>query len=517
MPGDLLHSVVSGFQVSLLPINLLYALCGAAVGTLIGVLPGVGSAGTIALLLPMTLGMPPVSAIIFLSGIYYGAMYGGSTTSILVNIPGEAASVVTCLDGYQMACKGRAGPALGMAAMASFIGATFSIVGLMLVTPILAGVARDFGPPEYFALVCFGVLLLVYLGTGSMIKSLMAAAIGFTLSIVGQDIVTGEDRFTFGIVELKDGIGLVPVFMGLFGIAEVLANLERPQRRDIYTTKIGSLFPTFKDWLDAKGAIVRGTVIGFFLGILPGGSAVIASFVSYAAEKMVSKHPERFGTGVIEGVAGPETANNAAAGGAFIPLFALGLPTNASTAVLLVAFVLHGVRPGPMLVEQNPDMFWGVVTSMYVGNIALIVFNLPLIGMWVQILKVPYRVLLPLIVLFSVIGTYSVRNSTMDVTVMIVFGAVGYVMRRLAFDATPLVLAFILGPMLEQALRQSLILSRGSFAIFVTRPIAAAFFGAMAVLVLVGIVQYIRGNRGTLGAGLKAWGNDPIRDKSNKD
>ena len=504
MSAELLQSVAAGFQVSLLPVNLLYALCGAALGTLIGVLPGVGSAGTIALLLPMTLGMAPVSAIIFLSGIYYGAMYGGSTTSILVNIPGESASVVTCLDGYQMARQGRAGPALGMAAMASFIGATFSIVGLMLLTPILAGVARDFGPPEYFALVCLGVLLLVYLGTGSMIKSLMAAAVGFTLSVVGQDIVTGEDRFTFGVVELKDGIGLVPVFMGLFGIAEVLANLEAPLRRDIYATKIGSLWPTLRDWLDAKGAILRGTVIGFFLGILPGGSAVIASFASYAAEKMFSKHPERFGTGVIEGVAGPETANNAAAQGAFIPLFALGLPSNATTAILLAAFVLHGVRPGPMLVEQNPDVFWGVVTSMYVGNLMLLVFNLPLIGMWVQILKIPYRVLLPLIVLFSVIGTYSIRNSSFDVGVMIAFGAAGYVMRKLGFEATPLVLAFILGPMLEQALRQSLILSRGSFAIFVTRPIAAGFLAATAILVLVGSVRYVRGGRGALGSELSA-------------
>jgi putative tricarboxylic transport membrane protein len=322
--------------------------------------------------------------------------------------------------------------------------------------------------------------------------------------VVGQDIVTGEDRFTFGVVELKDGIGLVPVFMGLFGIAEVLANLEAPLRRDIYATKIGSLWPTLRDWLDAKGAILRGTVIGFFLGILPGGSAVIASFASYAAEKMFSKHPERFGTGVIEGVAGPETANNAAAQGAFIPLFALGLPSNATTAILLAAFVLHGVRPGPMLVEQNPDVFWGVVTSMYVGNLMLLVFNLPLIGMWVQILKIPYRVLLPLIVLFSVIGTYSIRNSSFDVGVMIAFGAAGYVMRKLGFEATPLVLAFILGPMLEQALRQSLILSRGSFAIFVTRPIAAGFLAATAILVLVGSVRYVRGGRGALGSELSA-------------
>jgi putative tricarboxylic transport membrane protein len=496
MSAELLHSVTAGFQVSLLPANLLYALIGTALGTLIGVLPGVGSAGTIALLLPITLGMPPVSAIIFLSGIYYGAMYGGSTTSILVNIPGEAASVVTCLDGYQMARQGRAGPALGMAAMASFIGATLSILGLMLVTPLLAGVARDFGPPEYFALVCLGVLLLVFLGTGSMIKSLMAAGVGFALSLIGQDIVTGQDRFTFGVPELKDGIGLVPLFMGLFGIAEVLANLEGPARREIFATKIGSLWPTLKDWMAAKGAILRGTVIGFFLGILPGGSAVIASFVSYATEKMLSRHPERFGTGVIEGVAGPETANNAAAQGAFIPLFALGLPTNATTAILLAAFVLHGVRPGPMLIEQTPDLFWGVVTSMYVGNIMLLVFNLPMIGVWVQILKVPYRVLLPLIVIFSVIGTYSIRSSTLDVGVMILFGALGYAMRRLAFDATPLVLAFILGPMLEQALRQSLILSRGSFSIFVTRPIAAGFFFVIAVLVLVAIVRpFLKRNR----------------------
>lgn len=478
--------------------NLLYCFFGVAIGTLIGVLPGIGPAGAIALLLPISFHVPPISAIILLSGIYYGSMYGGSTTSILVNIPGEAASVVTCLDGYQMARQGRAGPALGMSAIGSFIGATLSLVGLMFLTPLMAGVAREFGAPEYFGLVCLGLILLISLGQGSILKSLISAVVGFTLSFIGQDIFTAEDRFTLGLINLKDGIGLVPLFMGFFGISEVLLNLEKPIQREIFQTKVRNLFPNKKDWLDSKGAILRGTLIGFLLGVIPGGSAMIASFASYAVEKKISKHPEQFGTGVIEGVAGPETANNAAAQGAFIPLFALGIPPNVVMALLLAAFMLHGIRPGPLFMAQNPGLFWGIVASMYIGNAMLLVFNLPLIGIWVQILRVPYKTLFPLILLFCLIGSFSVNFSIFDMAVMLVFGVIGYAFRKMGFEGAPLVLAFILGPMLEQALRQSLIISHGSFSIFITRPITAGFLLAAGMVFLSNLFPFFQKKREVL-------------------
>ncbi len=489
---DIIQNIIAGFQVSLQLTNLLYCLFGVAIGTLIGVLPGIGPSGAIALLLPITFHVPAVSAIILLAGIYYGAMYGGSTTSILVNIPGEAASVVTCIDGYQMARKGRAGPALGISAMGSFIGATLSILGLMLIAPPMAMVAREFGAPEYFGLVCLGLTLLIYLGRGSILKSLIAAAVGLSLSFIGQDMFTGEDRFTLGIMELKDGVGLIPIFMGFFGVSEVLMNLEKPIIRIVYKTKIRNLFPNLKDWRDSIGAILRGTVIGFFLGVIPGGSAMIASFASYAIEKKVSKYPERFGTGVIEGVAGPETANNAGAQGAFIPLFSLGIPSNVTVAILLGAFMLHGIRPGPLLMSQHPDLFWGVVTSMYIGNAMLLVFNLPMIGVWVQILRVPYKTLFPLIILFCLIGSFSVKYSTFDVVVMIIFAVIGYAFRKMEFEGAPLVLAFILGSMLENALRQSLIISHGSFSIFVTRPICAVCLLVMLLILLSGLLPFFK-------------------------
>ncbi len=470
---DIFQHIIQGFQVSLQPVNILYCFLGAMIGTLVGVLPGIGPAGAIALLLPITFHVPPISTIIFLAGIYYGAMYGGSTTSILVNIPGEAASVVTCLDGYQMARKGRAGPALGISALGSFIGGTLGIIGLMFAAPPMAMVAREFGAPEYFGLVCLGIVLLIFLGQGSILKSLISSVIGLSLSCIGQDMFTAQDRFTFGITDLKDGIDLVPLFMGFFGISEVLLNLESSAPRIIFKTKLQNLLPTIKDWRDSIGAILRGSLIGFFLGVIPGGSAMIASFASYAVEKKLSKYPERFGTGVIEGVAGPETANNAGAQGAFIPLFALGIPSNVTIALLLGAFMLHGIRPGPLMMEQHPDLFWGIVTSMYIGNVMLIVFNLPMIGVWIQILKVPYKTLFPLILLFCLIGSYSVNFSVFDVLVMLFFGIVGYLFRKIGFDGAPLVLGFILGSMIENALRQSLIISQGSFAIFVTRPISA--------------------------------------------
>jgi putative tricarboxylic transport membrane protein len=492
---DIIQQISAGFQLSLQPMNLFYCLVGVVIGTLIGVLPGIGPGGTIALLLPISFKLPPLAAVIMLAGIFYGAMYGGSTTSILVNIPGEAASVVTCIDGYQMARKGRAGPALGISAMGSFIGATIGLFGLMFLAPPMARVACEFGAPEYFGLICLALTLLVYLGRGSILKSLISAAIGLILSFMGQDIFTGQDRFTLGITQLKDGVGLVPLFMGFFGISEVLMNLENPIQREIFQTKIKNLFPNLEDWKDSIGAILRGTILGFFIGIIPGGSAVIASFASYAVEKKISKYPEKFGTGAIEGVAGPETANNAAAQASFIPLFALGIPSNVAIALLLGALMIQGIRPGPLMMTQHPDIFWGVVASMYIGNAMLLVFNLPLIGIWVQILRVPYKILFPLIFLFCLIGSYSVDYSVFDVVVMNIFGVIGYAFRKMEFEGAPLVLAFILGPMLENALRQSLVISYGSFLIFITRPIAAGFLLAAMIILLSGLIPFFKGKR----------------------
>jgi putative tricarboxylic transport membrane protein len=472
---DILSGLAQGFEVALQPIHLLYCFIGVFIGTLVGVLPGIGPVSAIALLLPVTLSVTPESGIIMMAGIYYGSMYGGSTTSILVNIPGEAASVVTCIDGHQMAKQGRAGPALGMAALASFAAGTFSIVALMLLAPTLAGVAIAFGPAEYFSLMVLGLTILSFLSQGSMAKALLMAAFGVLIGLIGIDQITAQPRLTFDRLELLDGIGLVPVVMGLFGVAEILSNLERRElERDIVNAQIGGLWPSLADWAAAKWAIVRGTVLGFFLGILPGGGAVIAAFASYAVEKKVSATPERFGKGAIEGVAGPEAANNAAAGGAFIPLLTLGIPPNVVMALLLGAFIVHGLQPGPLLMVQRPDVFWGIVASMYIGNGMLLVLNMPLIGMWVQVLKVPYRILFPLILMFCLVGVFASGNAVFDVFVMVVFGVLGYLMRKFGYEPAPLVLAYVLGPMLENNLRKSLILSQGNFAIFVERPISAA-------------------------------------------
>ncbi|MGA2954520.1 MAG: tripartite tricarboxylate transporter permease [Thermodesulfobacteriota bacterium] len=482
---ELLTNLYQGFQICLSPINLLYCFVGVLLGTLIGVLPGIGPGAAIALLLPTTFRVSPVSAIIMLAGIYYGAMYGGSTTSILVNIPGEAASVVTCIDGYQMARQGRAGPALGIAAFGSFIAGTLSVVGLMILAVPLSNIALQFGFPEYFAIMCLGLSIVSYLGRGSIFKSLLMAALGVSLSFVGMDVVVGKPRFDFGLLVLGDGVGLIPLLMGLFGIAEVFSNIEeKTQAREIFQTKIKGLLPTVRDWKDSLGAITRGSLLGFFLGILPGGGAVVSSFVSYAVEKKISKHPEKFGTGVIEGVAGPESANNAATGGAFIPLFVLGIPSNVAMALLLGALMIHGLQPGPLLLQQHPEIFWGTVASMYIGNAMLLVLNLPLIGLWVKLLKVPYKILFPMILLFCLIGAYSENNNASDMVVMLFFGFVGYLLRKYGYDLAPLVLAFVLGRQMEQAFRQSLILSDGSFLVFFTRPISAVAM-ALATFLLV--------------------------------
>jgi len=484
----LFDSVLYGFSVSLEPFNLLACFVGVFIGTLIGVLPGIGSVATMSLLFPVTYAMSPTSSIIMMAGIYYGAMYGGSTTSILVNIPGEAASVVTCLDGHQMACQGRAGPALGIAAFGSFIAGTFSVVGIMLLGPPLASIALRFGPPEIFGLLILGFTMVTYLGGGSRLKSAAMAILGLFLGTIGLDPITATPRLTYGSITLMDGLGLVPMIMGLFGIAEVLLNIEKELKQEVFQTQIKGLFPNRQDWRDSAGAITRGSLLGFFLGILPGMGTIIPSFISYALERRLSKHPEKFGKGAIEGVAGPESANNSATGGSMIPLLTLGIPPNVVMAVLMGAFLIHGVQPGPLLIKEHPEIFWGVVTSMYVGNAMLLVLNLPLIGLWVQLLKVPYRILFPLILLLCVVGVYSLSVNIWDIVIMLVFGGVGYLMKKFDYEPVPLVLAFVLGRMVEESLRQSLVLSRGSLKILVTRPLAGAFLLAAFVLILLPFV-----------------------------
>jgi putative tricarboxylic transport membrane protein len=478
-----LASLAHGFTIALQPQNLLYCFIGVAMGTLVGVLPGIGPTATIALLLPATFKLDPIAAIIMLCGICYGAMYGGSTTSILLNMPGEASSVVTCLDGYKMARQGRAGPALGISAFGSFIAGTFSILGLVALAPTLADFALRFGPPEYFALMIMGLTVVAYLARKSMVKALMMTVFGVVLGCIGLDPITATPRFTFGMLDLTDGIGLAPVVMGLFGIAEVLENLGVLTKSDVLAGKIQGLFPTSDDWRRSAGPIARGSFLGFFLGLLPGVGAIIPQFLSYALEKKLSASPERFGNGAIEGVASPEACNNAAVGGTFIPLLSLGIPSNAMTAVLLGALMIYGLTPGPLLIKNSPDLFWGVIASMYIGNLLLLILNLPLIPLWVTVLKVPYAYLSSLIVLFCLIGAYSLNNSTTDIYIAVLFSFVGLAMKRFDFEPAPLILAFVLGPLLETALRRSLILSDGSFLIFLERPISAGFI-LFAVFVL---------------------------------
>jgi putative tricarboxylic transport membrane protein len=412
-----------------------------------------------------------------------------------VNIPGEAASVVTCLDGYQMARKGRAGPALGIAAFGSFIAGTVGVVALMLIAPPLAAVALKFGPPEYFALMILGLTILTFLASGPMWKALLIAAFGLFLGCIGLDTITGATRFTFGVMELSDGVGLVPVVMGLFGISEVLLNVDQSMERTIFETEIKNLLPNIKDWKDSIGPILRGSILGFFLGVLPGGGAVISSFVSYAVEKKISKYPEKFGTGVIEGVAGPESANNAATAGAFIPFLTLGIPSNAVMAILLGAMMIHGMQPGPRLITEHPGVFWGAVTSMYLGNFMLLILNLPLIGLWVKILKVPYPILFPLILLFCIIGAYSLSNSYTDIWIMVIFGVIGYLFKKFEYEGAPLVLALVLGPMMEVALRRSLLMENGDPTIFFRRPISVSVLSISIFLLISPLIPWLRKKR----------------------
>jgi len=474
-----------GFQIAFSPVNLLWCFIGSVLGTAVGVLPGLGPAATIALLLPISMKMgSPVTAIILMSGIFYGAMYGGSTTSILLNIPGEAASVVTCIDGYQMAKKGRAGPALGVAAIGSFVAGTVGVIGLTAMAPPLAEAALKFGPPEYFSLTVLGLLLATYLAGESPLKGLMMAIFGLILGSVGLDPLSGAVRFAFGIPDLMSNVDFVTIAMGLFGVGEILISLESSEAASILTTKIKNVFPTIADLARSGWAMVRGSLIGFAVGILPGGGAVLSSLISYAVEKKVSKHPEEFGKGAIEGVAGPEAANNSAASSSFIPLLTLGIPGNASTAMIFAALLIQGVTPGPFLLKEHADVFWGVVASMYIGNVILVVLNLPLVGMWAQLLRVPYAFMAPLIMVLTLVGVYSVNNSVFDIWVMLIMGIFGYLARKLKFDLGPLLLAFVLGPIMERSLRQALLMSHGSFGIFFTRPISGALMATAILFVL---------------------------------
>src|SRR5580765_4846474 len=497
---DVLVNVMHGFGIALLPVNILYCIIGVFIGTLVGVLPGIGPISAMSLLLPITLSGTPESGIIMMAGIYYGAIYGGSTTSILVNLPGEAASVVTCLDGYQMALQGRAGPALGITAFGSFIAGTASVLGIMLLAPPLTSVALRFGPPEIFGLLLLGFTMVTYLTAGSKLRAVAMALAGMLLGTIGLDPITATPRFTYGSLTLSDGVGLVPLIMGLFGISEVLLNIEKGVKQDVFITQVRGLWPTRQDWRRSGWPIARGSVLGFLLGILPGIGSIIPTFISYALERRLSRHPEKFGTGMIEGVAGPESANNAATGGAMIPLLTLGIAPNAVMAVLLGAFLIHGVQPGPLMIRERPDMFWGVVASMYVGNVILLVLNLPLIGLWVQLLRVPYGLLFPLILLFCIIGVYSEAGNVWDIVVMLAFGVIGLLMKKYRYEAAPLVLAFVLGRMAEESLRQSLLLSHGHFDILVTRPLATILLAiALAVMVLPALAPPVRRLLGTVG------------------
>jgi putative tricarboxylic transport membrane protein len=484
-----LAPVLDGFAVVLEPTNLLYCLLGVVIGMLVGVLPGLGPAATIAILLPVTIGIEPVTAIIMLSGIFYGAQYGGTITSVLLKLPGEASSVVTVFDGHALARQGKAGTALGIAAIGSFIGGTVSIIALTFLAPLVAGFALDFGPPEYAALALLGILLVATVSSGSRLKAVIAAAIGLLLATIGRDAFTGGERFTFGNLSLADGLDFVPIAMGLFGLGEILYSLEERHTTVSAPATVANVWPSKKDLKQSSGAIGRGSVLGFLLGLLPGGGATLASLAAYALEKKRAKHPERFGQGAVEGVAGPETANNAAATSSFIPLLTLGIPANATMAVIFGALLIQGVSPGPQLVTQEPELFWGVVNSMYIGNILLLIMSIPLVGLFVKILRVRPAILAPITVLITLVGVYTVNNDVFDIVLVIAFGVIGYLMKKLGFDPGPMVLAFVLGSLLEDSLRRSLLIFDGNPSGFFTRPISGTL---LALFLLVAFVPMIR-------------------------
>ncbi|MGH8690702.1 MAG: tripartite tricarboxylate transporter permease [Burkholderiales bacterium] len=479
-----LQYLASGFASALTPANLAFAFVGCLLGTLIGVLPGLGPAAGTAILIPLTFTLDATGAIIMLAAIYYGAMYGGTITSVLINVPGEAASVVTCLDGYQMARQGRAGTALGIAAIGSFVGGMFAALALVVVAPPLARFALSFGPPEFFALMLLGLCLVTGLAGQSLAAALLMTVFGLLLALIGIDPVRGAPRFTFGIPELYDGLGFVPVVMGLFGVAEILLVVEAPFRRMV-ETRLHGLWPSAEEWKRSGGAIGRGTAVGFLLGLIPGVGAVIPTFMAYILEKRLSRHPEKFGHGAIEGVAAPETANNAYANAAMVPLLVLGVPSSPTIAILMGAFIVNGLTPGPFLFKERPDLVWAVIASFFIGNVILLVLNLPLVGLWARLLRLRYQYLCAGTLLFCIVGAYSLKGTLFDVGVMLVFGVIGYLLRKLNFPLAPAVLALILGPFMEKSLRTSLEISGGDFGIFVTRPISAALLACAALILVV--------------------------------
>jgi putative tricarboxylic transport membrane protein len=492
---DILGNLWLGFGVAVTPIHLLYCLIGVLLGTLIGVLPGIGPVATIAMLLPITFNLSPVAALIMLAGIYYGAQYGGSTTAILVNLPGESASVVTCLDGYQMARQGRAGPAHATAAIGSFFAGSVATLVIAVAAPPLAEVALKFGPAEYFSLMVLGLVAATVLAHGSLTKAIAMVVFGLLLGIIGTDVNSGVLRFTFDIPELSDGIGFVVVAMGMFGTAEIIANLEQGEKREVFTAKVGKLMPSKEDWKRIWAPVLRGTALGSFLGILPGGGALLASFGAYTLEKKVSKHSEQFGKGAIEGVAGPEAANNAGAQTSFIPMLTLGIPGNAVMALMIGALMIQGIAPGPQVMNEKPQLFWGLIASMWVGNLMLVVLNLPLIGMWIKLLTVPYRYLYPSILVFMAIGVFSLSNNPFDVLIMALFGVLGYVCVKLECEPAPMILGFILGPLMEENLRRAMLLSRGDPSTFITKPISAGFIIASVILLVIVALPALRKKR----------------------
>ncbi len=485
------NDLMLGFSVAFQPEVLMYAFAGCIIGTLVGMMPGLGPLAGISLLLPATFGLNPIIAIVLLAGVYYGAMYGGSTTSILMRIPGEAASVMTCVDGYAMTQNGRAGPALAIAAIGSFFAGTVGVIGLMLLAPTLATFALRFGPPEYTALLLMGLFVLAYMSGGSMLKTLAMAVFGLLLGMIGIDIMSGYTRLSFGIVELGDGVGIVSVAVGLFGISEILLTAGNQDTPQVQKPTLRQLIPSKEEFRRSAGPIMRGSLLGFMIGIIPGSAHIISSFVSYGLERRISNHPERFGNGAIEGVAGPESANNAAATGAFVPMLALGIPTSPVTAVMIAAIMIHGISPGPMLIQEQPELFWGFVASMYVGNLVLLILNLPMVGLFVNLLRIPYVYMYPCILAFCILGVYSVSNSIIDVWIMLVMGGVGYVLRKFGYDLAPVALGLVLGPMLELSLRQSLALSGGDYSIFLERPIALTMFGLGGLLLLLALKPLI--------------------------
>jgi putative tricarboxylic transport membrane protein len=493
---EALGNLLGGFAIVLTPANLYLCFLGSLIGTLVGVLPGLGPLAALALLLPVTFTLSPLAGLVMLCSIFYGAMYGGSITSVLLNIPGEAASVVTCLDGHQLARQGRAGAALGMAAMGSFIAGTVGVIAMTLFAPALAAIAIRFGPPENFGLMVLGLVCTLFMISGSVLKGILMIAVGFMLAAVGIDVVNGQERFTFGFINLSGGIDLLAVVIGLFGVSEILSNVEELTKNSVLATRIRGLWPTRADWRASFNPILRGSGLGFFLGLVPGGGPVTASFMSYALEKRLSSEPERFGKGAIEGVAGPESANNAAVAGSMIPVLSLGIPGNPVTALLLGALVIQGIQPGPLFMTQRPELFWGVIASMYIGNVFLLLLNMPLVGLWVQLLRVPYRVLFPIVLLLSVVGAYSANKNVFDLWVMLAFGVGGYVLRKLEYDLAPFVIAFVLAPLLEQSLRQSLVMSPEGAMILVQRPATTLMLATSAVLVAL-MVQRSRKPGGT--------------------